>query len=128
MNPADNPFNYPEPVWERFHGTAFVGRFEPGTPGLVIGEAGTPAARSMLRLEFRVEDGCVSEARFQAYGCPSSIAVGRWIAEFATGKPVQALAGVSASRLRAELEIPDERAHCALMGEDALRAALKSRP
>lgn len=125
MSVSDNVFGYPEPIWERFRGTAFAGRFAPGTPGLIAGEAGTPAAKSVLRLEFRVEAGTVLDARFQAYGCPTSIAVGRWIAECSVGQPVQALAGIDARRLRAELEIPDQRAHCALMGEDAIRAALR---
>ena len=119
-----NPFGYAEPIWERFTHPRHVGEFTPGTPGVVSGEAGSKAARSVLRLELRFEGGRVADARFRAYGCPNSIAVGAWIAGWALGKGAAELAGLRAADLRQALEIPDDRAHCALLGEDALHIAL----
>jgi NifU-like protein involved in Fe-S cluster formation len=119
-----NPLGYAEPIWALFRNPHHAGEFPPGTPGLVTGEAGTKAARSVLRLQLRFEQGRVAEARFKAYGCPSSIAVGAWIAAWAEGKAPAELAGLRAADLRQALEIADDRAHCALLGEDALRAAL----
>jgi len=123
-----NPFAYPAPVWTLFRSAPRAGGFAPGTPGVVTGEAQSNAARSRLRLQLRFERGRVADARFRAYGCPTSIAVGAWLAGWAIGKDVRELAGLSAARLRKELEIPDHRAHCALLGEDALRAVLDRLP
>jgi NifU-like protein involved in Fe-S cluster formation len=119
-----NPFGYAEPIWELFTHPPQVGEFPPGTAGVVSGEAGSKAARSVLRLQLRLELGRVADARFRAYGCPSSIAVGGWIARWSLGKTVDELRGLRAAELRQALEIPDDRAHCALLGEDAVRAAL----
>jgi len=119
-----NPFGYPEPIWELFMHPPHLGEFPAGTPGVVTGEAGSKAARSVLRLQLRFEDGRVAETRFRAYGCPNSIAVGGWIAQWSRGKRREELAALKAAELRQALEIPDDRAHCALLGEDALRAAL----
>lgn len=92
---------------------------------MITGRAGTPAARSVLSLALRFDGGGrVADARFRAYGCPSSIAVGAWIAQWSLGRDAAELAMLSAAQLRAELEIPEDRAHCALMGEDALRDLL----
>ena len=121
---ADNPFGYAPQVWRLFNTAPQAGEFIAEAPGVVSGQAGTPAARSVLRLQLQFVHGAVAEARFRAYGCPTSIAVGAWIAEWAQGKTVEELAALTAKRLRSELEIPDDRAHCALLGEDALRAAL----
>jgi NifU-like protein involved in Fe-S cluster formation len=119
-----NPFGYPEPIWQLFTHPPHLGEFTPGTAGVVTGEAGSKAARSVLRLQLRFEQGRVAETRFRAYGCPNSIAVGGWIAQWSRGKDVRELAALRAADLRQALEIPDDRAHCALLGEDALRAAL----
>jgi NifU-like protein involved in Fe-S cluster formation len=123
-----NPFGYPEPIWRWFRSAPRAGEFAPGTPGVVTGEAGSKAARSRLRLQLRLAGGRVRDARFRAYGCPTSIAVGAWLADWAVGKDRVELAALSAARLRQELEIPEERAHCALLGEDALRAILEQWP
>lgn len=120
----DNVFAYPAPVWRRFVETPQAGRFAAGTPGVCSGRAGTPAARSVLEIQLRFEGDRVVDARFRAYGCPSSIAVGSWIAEWSLGRRRAELAGLDTRQLRAALEIPEDRAHCALMGEDALRAVL----
>lgn len=121
---VDNPFAYAAPIWDLFRRAPRAGRFAADEPGIVTGRAGTPAARSVLSLAFQLDGGRVVDARFQAYGCPTSIAVGAWIADWAIGQPIQNLASLKAAQLRATLEIPDTRAHCALMGEDAVQAAV----
>jgi NifU-like protein involved in Fe-S cluster formation len=127
INPTEsNPFGYAEPVWRLFQETPHAGEFPPGTPGVATGEAGSKAARSVLRLQLRFENGRVADVRFKAYGCPSSIAVGAWIVGWSQGKTVAELAALRAADLRQALEISDDRAHCALLGEDALQAALAS--
>ena len=127
MNSTDsNPFGYAEPIWRLFKETPHAGEFAPGTPGVVTGEAGSKAARSVLRLQLRFEAGRVADVRFRAYGCPSSIAVGAWIVDWSLGKTPAELASLRAADLRKALEIADDRAHCALLGEDALHAALAS--
>lgn len=120
----ENAFGYGAVIWSLFNQAPRAGRFPPRTPGVLRGQAGTPAARSVLRIELRVEGSTVIDAHFGAYGCPTSIAVGGWIATQSIGRTLAELRSITSARLRAALEIPDDRAHCALMGEDALRAAL----
>jgi NifU-like protein involved in Fe-S cluster formation len=117
-----NPYGYPEPVWRLFTETPRAGRF--GNGSAVSGTAATPASRSVLSLHFKTVQGRVSDARFQAYGCPTTIAVGAWLAEQVIGRPLAELSALSSEQIRQGLEIPDERAHCALLGEDAIKAVL----
>lgn len=120
----EDPFGYAPPIWSLFNRRPRAGRFPPDVRGVRRGQAGTPAARSVLRIELRFEADRVVDALFGAYGCPTSIAVGAWLAENAIGRSAAELRQITAARLRDALEIPDDRAHCALLGEDALRAAL----
>jgi len=120
-----DPFGYGTRVWTLFNEAPRAGEFPEGEPAVVTGQAGTPAARSVLRVQLKFDGDCVADARFRAYGCPTSIAVGAWLAEWAQGKSVAELATLTMKQLRDALEIPDDRAHCAMLGEDALKAALK---
>jgi NifU-like protein involved in Fe-S cluster formation len=122
---AENPFDYPSAIWQRFTQPSRAGRFAEGESGVVSGRAGTPAASSVLELQLKWEEGWVRDARFRAFGCPVSIAVGGWLADWSLGRSAAELAGISAAQLRQALEIPDEKAHCALLGEDVVKALLK---
>jgi len=114
-----NPFGYSDPVWRLFRETPRAGVFEGEA---LTASAATPASRGRLRLQVRLAGARVSDARFQAYGCPTTIAVGAWLAERAVGASLKELAAIRAQEIRQALEIPEDRLHCALLGEDALKS------
>lgn len=117
-----NPFGYSEPVWRLFREAPRAGRLEAGT---LSGDAGTPASRGRLRLQVKMDGPRVADARFQAYGCPTTIAVGAWLAGRAVGSTLGELAGIDAKLIREALEIPEDRTHCALLGEDVLKSLVQ---
>ena len=117
-----NPYGYSETVWRLFQAAPRAGIFSPGSALSVA--AATPANRSVLTLHLQIEQERVSDARFQAYGCPTTIAVGAWLAQQAVGRRPEELSGIKAATIRQALEIPDERSHCALLGEDVIQALL----
>lgn len=116
----DNPLGYPAEVWRLFRQTPNAGAIGPG-PDTRVGETGSHAGRFRLRLSCRVAAGQMTEARFLAWGCPYTIAVGAWLAEWLVGKPLSALEQPPIAPMRASLEIPEDRAHCWLMAQDVLR-------
>ncbi|WP_020648572.1 iron-sulfur cluster assembly scaffold protein [Solimonas variicoloris] len=121
MNPQENVYAYREPIWARFRAPRHGGRLPDGGR-LLEAQAGSPAAHSVLRLQLGLDGTTVARVRFQAYGCPTAIAVGEWLAEQLEGQPLTRLAAIDAGAIRDALEIPEDKAHCALMGEDVLRA------
>ena len=118
-----NVFGYPAPVWRRFREPAHAGVLQGAQ--VIAARAGTPASRSLVEVGLRLDGEQVVEARFQAYGCPTTIAVGEWLAEQAQGRTVEQVGKITAADIRAALEIPEERAHCAVLGEDILRSLLQ---
>lgn len=118
-----NPFGYPEPVWRLFTQTPGAGTL--AGPGVLTGEAATPASKSRLRLQVKMGPARIDDARFLAYGCPTTIAVGAWLAGRVVGRRVAELAGIDAESIREALEIPEDRTHCALLGEDVLKSLMK---
>ena len=117
----NNVYGYPAAVWVRFSAGTHAGRLQGAE--VVSVQAGTVAGKSLLALDAQVEQGRIADARFLAYGCPVTVAVGDWVAEQLRGAEVAALHSprYQAASIRAALEIPDDRAHCALMGEDLVR-------
>ncbi|MGH8461753.1 MAG: iron-sulfur cluster assembly scaffold protein [Stenotrophobium sp.] len=119
----ENVFAYSAPVWQRFSGAAHAGALDGSD--VITAEAGSAAVRALLRIQVRVAGGVVHAAKFRAYGCPTAIAVGEWLAAGLEGKTVADLRAPAVAEIRRALEIPDDRAHCALMGEDVIRQLLK---
>ncbi len=121
--PTDNAFDYPAPVWAQFlEAGSNSGEFAPGTPGVQTMRVENRASASWLALHLRLVDERIREARFTAFGCPVGIAVGHWLATQAVGKSAAELRALTATELCRALEIPDDKLHCALMGEDALKS------
>lgn len=119
-----NPFGYSDAVWRLFTEAPRAGLLQ--GPGTRTGRAETPANRSRLQLSARFDGSRIADARFQAYGCPTAIAVGAWLAERAVGRTVAELATIGAPEIRQALEIPENRLHCALLGEDAVKSLCRS--
>jgi NifU-like protein involved in Fe-S cluster formation len=121
----DNVFGYPDAVWQHFVVPQRAGVLTGA--GVVCVQARSPAAASVLELSLR--PGPPVQARFRALGCPVTIAVGAWLAQRLEDEGLAAVARLDARSIRDALEIPEDRAHCALVGEDAilaLRSALQS--
>ena len=76
-------------------------------------------------IELDVGDGHEGQgrvARASALGCPTTLAVASLLTHVLTDLEPEASDEWDAARIQRELEIPAQRLHCALMGEDLLRA------
>ncbi|MFA5940209.1 MAG: aminotransferase class V-fold PLP-dependent enzyme [Sinimarinibacterium sp.] len=111
---------YPLSVWARFSNPAHGGCLQGAA--VRVARATTPASRA--EMELSLKPGAPLEARFRAYGCPYTLAVGEWLAEVLERDGLPVLRRIDAAAIRSALEIPEERAHCALMGEDVVHSLL----
>lgn len=118
---AANPLGYPVEVWRLFMHTPGAGRFADGAPDILSTEVGSPAGGARLRVALRIAAGHIADSRFQAYGCPYTVATGAWLANWLVGRARADLATAPITEMRATLEIPEDRAHCWLMAQDLLR-------
>ena len=92
-------------------------------PGVTYGEAGRELRGTRVRFALRRDGSRIVEARYQAYGCPHTLAVCEWLAE-----RLEAVEGPEVgtpSHWASELNIPPAKLGRLLVVEDALRAALR---
>jgi hypothetical protein len=78
----------------------------------------------VFHLQFR-PDGTVSDVRFQAFGCPHTLAIAAWLAEQLPGRPGTALVPGSPLEWATRFDVPAAKLGRLLRIEDALRAAMK---
>ena len=91
-----------------------------------VGEGEYKDCMDLVRFHLRVEDGKVTEARFQAYGCGPTIAAASAATEVAAGCTLEALLAVEAARVEAAVGgLPEPRRHAAEVAVLGLRAAAR---
>lgn len=115
----------PEGILSRFAGPCGAGR-PPDPAGWRHGRGGSARQGALVEVWLRVEDDRVPEARFEAFGCPSTIAAAAWFCEWAPGRPQAELAALTGLDLARALGLAAAKRGVALVVEDAVKAALRN--
>jgi nitrogen fixation NifU-like protein len=77
-----------------------------------------------MRLQIKVQDGVITDARFKTYGCGSAIASSSLVTEWVKGKTLAEAATIKNSEIAEELALPPVKIHCSILAEDAVKAAV----
>jgi nitrogen fixation NifU-like protein len=85
---------------------------------------GAPACGDVMKLQIRVQDGVITDARFKTYGCGSAIASSSLVTEWVKGKTLDQAAALKNSQIAEELALPPVKIHCSILAEDAIKAAV----
>ena len=88
------------------------------------GLVGAPACGDVLRLQIKVEDGIITDAKFKTYGCGSAIASSSLVTEWVKGKTLDEAGTIKNSQIAQELALPPVKIHCSILAEDAIKAAI----
>ena len=90
-----------------------------------------PLCGDMLRIELRVEDGRIVEARFDGRGCAISQASAELLLDRLQGQPVELVGTLGREDVLEELGIPaisPARLKCALLSLEIVRRAVSREP
>src|SRR5204863_8354669 len=102
-----------------FKTEADVSKDDVGT-GLV----GAPACGDVMRLEIRVKDGLIADAKFKTFGCGSAIASSSLATEMSEGMPPGQAAQITNTTIVEEPNLPPVKTHCSVLAEDAIKATI----
>ena len=116
------------PVTARyFDALTRAGELPNSLPGLVSGEAEDRTLHVWVRFQLQIEGGVVRLARFEAFGCPHTVAAASKVAEWLEGRSEREARTLDVKELCADLEVPVEKIGKLLRIEDAVAACWRSR-
>lgn len=115
---------YSNQVIDHYENPRNVGSFEKGDPSVGTGMVGAPACGDVMKLQIKVEDGIITDAKFKTYGCGSAIASSSLVTEWVKGRTLDDAKTIKNSIIAEELALPPVKIHCSILAEDAIKAAI----
>ena len=115
---------YSDKVIDHYENPRNVGSFDKNDPTVGTGMVGAPACGDVMKLQIKVEDGVITDARFKTYGCGSAIASSSLVTEWVKGRTLDEATTISNSEIAEELALPPVKIHCSILAEDAIKAAI----
>jgi nitrogen fixation NifU-like protein len=114
---------YSDKVIDHYENPRIVGKMDvDNTVG--TGMVGAPACGDVMKLQIRVKDGIITDAKFKTYGCGSAIASSSLVTEWVKGKTLDEAGAIKNSAIAEELALPPVKIHCSILAEDAIKAAI----
>jgi nitrogen fixation NifU-like protein len=114
---------YSDKVIDHYENPRNVGKMDvDDTVG--TGMVGAPACGDVMKLQIKVVDGIIQDAKFKTYGCGSAIASSSLVTEWVKGKTLDAAMEIKNSEIAQELALPPVKIHCSILAEDAIKAAV----
>jgi len=116
---------YSDKVIDHYENPRNVGKMDAGDDNVGTGMVGAPACGDVMKLQIRVEDGIIQDAKFKTYGCGSAIASSSLVTEWVKGKTLDEAGSIKNSEIAEELALPPVKIHCSILAEDAIKAAIE---
>jgi nitrogen fixation NifU-like protein len=114
---------YSEKVIDHYENPRNVGKMDIDN-SVGTGMVGAPACGDVMKLQIRVEDGIITDAKFKTYGCGSAIASSSLVTEWVKGKTLDQAGSIKNAEIAEELSLPPVKIHCSILAEDAIKAAI----
>ncbi len=114
---------YSEKVMEHFVNPHNVGKLEDADG---IGEVGNAKCGDIMKMYLKINDGIITDVKFNTYGCASAIATSSIATDMIKGQPLsEALKLTNKAVVEALDGLPAVKIHCSVLAEQAIKAAVK---
>lgn len=115
---------YSDKVVDHFTNPRNMGSFRKDEEGIGTGMVGAPECGDVMKLQIKVEDDRIVDAKFKTFGCGSAIASSSLATEWLKGKTLEEAQKIKNTDIVQELNLPPVKIHCSVLAEDAIKAAL----
>ena len=118
--------SYHQNVVDHYENPKNVGSLDKQDIDVGTGIVGSPACGDIMKLQIKVEDGQIVDAKFKTFGCGSAIASSSYATELIKGKTLEEANLISNRDVAKYLKLPPVKLHCSMLSEDAVRAAIRN--
>ncbi len=115
---------YNKRVLEHFKNPRNMGKLENADAEATVGN---PRCGDVMKIMIKVNDGKISDIKFQTMGCAAAIATSSMVTEMAKGKTLEMAKKIMNKDVAKALgELPPIKMHCSNLAADALREAIEN--
>lgn len=116
---------YDKKVIAHYKNPKNVGSLSKDDASVGTGIVGAPECGDVMKLQVKVENDKIVDAKFKTFGCGSAIASSSLATEWIKGKNIEDALNITNSDISEELCLPPVKIHCSVLAEDAIKAAIK---
>ena len=114
---------YSEKVMDHFMNPRNVGKLEDANG---VGEVGNAKCGDIMKVYIKVEDGILTDVKFNTFGCASAIATSSMATEMIKGKSIEEALQLTNKAVAEALDgLPPVKMHCSVLAEEAIKAAIE---
>jgi len=114
---------YSEKVMEQFRSNKNYGRID-NADG--IGKVGNMKCGDVMWIYLKVDDGIITDAKYETFGCVAAIATSSMAIDMIKGKRVEDALAITNKAVAEALDgLPPEKMHCSLLAEQGIKAAIE---
>ena len=115
---------YSPQVLDHYERPRNIGSLDTGSPSVGTGLVGAPECGDVMKLQIKVEQDKIIDAKFKTFGCGSAIASSSLATEWIKGKSITEASTISNTEIVEELSLPPVKIHCSVLAEDAIKSAI----
>ena len=115
---------YSKEVVEHFENPKNIGSFDKNDPSIGTGLVGAPECGDVMKLQIKVENEKIVDAKFKTFGCGSAIASSSLATEWIKGMSIDEAHSIQNTHIVKELSLPPVKIHCSVLAEDAIKGAI----
>jgi nitrogen fixation protein NifU and related proteins len=116
---------YSEKVIDHYNNPRNMGSLPKDDKKVGTGIVGAPECGDVMKLQIKVENDRIVDAKFKTFGCGSAIASSSLATEWLKGRTVDEAYKIKNTDIVQELNLPPVKIHCSVLAEDAIKAALE---
>ena len=117
--------SYSQKLMDHYENPQNVGSFDKNDDNVGTGLVGAPACGDVMKLQIKVEEGIIQDAKFKTFGCGSAIASSSLVTEWVKGRTLNEAKSIKNVQIAEELALPPVKIHCSVLAEDSIKAAIK---
>ena len=107
---------YTDKVIDHFENPRNMGSLDKDAEEVGTGIVGAPECGDVMKLQIRVEDDRIVDAKFKTFGCGSAIASSSLATEWVKGMTLEEAEAVKNTDIVEELSLPPVKIHCSVLG------------
>jgi nitrogen fixation NifU-like protein len=116
---------YSDKVIDHYNNPRNLGSLPKDDTSVGTGIVGAPECGDVMKLQIKVQDDVIVDAKFKTFGCGSAIASSSLATEWLKGRTVDEAYKIKNTDIVQELNLPPVKIHCSVLAEDAIKAALE---